>query len=204
MINSEVNTLWTKLQGEGSPLTYTLEKLRACKCIFCTVFPCQICTGLHEIYSYALLTKREVEMAEFFCYVFMDRYEVEVHKRGKSSSEYRKTLEQKLYSKSTLLIPTVQWALFTNEHFWLIYYCFLVTIFPPIAWLYFVYKNTDTTENPSNAPMKGLTQLTSALKLFYGGQFTLWSHLTIRNYHSCNSWSTCGFVLWCPIDAPGT
>ena len=26
---------------------------------FCAVFPCQICIGLHEIYSYVLLTKRE-------------------------------------------------------------------------------------------------------------------------------------------------
>ena len=28
---------------------------------FCAVFPCQICIGLHEIYSYVLLTKREVK-----------------------------------------------------------------------------------------------------------------------------------------------
>ena len=26
---------------------------------FCAVFPCQICIGLHEIYSYVLLIKRE-------------------------------------------------------------------------------------------------------------------------------------------------
>ena len=30
---------------------------------FCAVFPCQICIGLHEIYSYVLLTKREGKSA---------------------------------------------------------------------------------------------------------------------------------------------
>ena len=85
VINAEINTSWTKLQAEGSPLTYTFEKLRARKCIFFTVFPCQICTGLHEMYSYAPLTEREVEMAEFFCCVFMNRYEVEVHKNSKKA-----------------------------------------------------------------------------------------------------------------------
>ena len=33
---------------------------------FFTVFPCQICMGLHEICSYALLTKREVKMAGYW------------------------------------------------------------------------------------------------------------------------------------------
>ena len=63
VISAEVNTLWTELQEKGSPLTYTSDKFRARKCIFCTVIPCQICMGLHEIYSCALLTKREVKMA---------------------------------------------------------------------------------------------------------------------------------------------
>ena len=46
--------------------TYTLDKFWARKDIFCTVFPCQICMGLHKIYSYALLTKREVKMAGYW------------------------------------------------------------------------------------------------------------------------------------------
>ena len=105
VISAEVNTSWTELQGNGSPPTYTLDKFRARKCIFCTVFPCQICTGLHRIYccklprltcpsinkitsalykqnnisryvnrslnvsyiySYALLTKREIKMAGYW------------------------------------------------------------------------------------------------------------------------------------------
>ena len=86
VISAEVNTSWTELQGKGSPPTYTLDKFWARKGIFCTVFPCQICTGLHKIYSYALLTKREVKMAgywpsSFFFCVFMDWDEVSVHKK---------------------------------------------------------------------------------------------------------------------------
>ena len=87
VISAEVNTSWTELQEKGNLLTYTSDKFRARKCIFCTVFPCQICMGLHKIYSYALLTKREVKMAGywpssffFFC-VFMDWDEVTVHKK---------------------------------------------------------------------------------------------------------------------------
>ena len=43
---------------------------------FCTVFPCQICMGLHEICSSVLLTKREVKMAgywpsSFFFFAFL-------------------------------------------------------------------------------------------------------------------------------------
>ena len=77
VISAEVNTSWTELQGKGSPPTHTLDKFWARKGIFCTVFPCQICTGLHKIYSYALLTKSEVKMAgywpcSFFFCVFMD------------------------------------------------------------------------------------------------------------------------------------
>ena len=66
VLSAEVNTWWTKLQGKRSPPTYTLDKFWAQKGIFCTVFPCQICTGLHKIYSYALLTEREVKMAIYW------------------------------------------------------------------------------------------------------------------------------------------
>ena len=59
-------TLHIPLLVKGSPLTYTLDKFRARKYIFLTVFPCQICMGLYEIYSYALLTKREVKMAGYW------------------------------------------------------------------------------------------------------------------------------------------
>ena len=91
VISAEVNNSWTELQGKESPPTYTLAKFRARKCIFCTVFPCQICMGLNKMYSYALLTKHEVKMAGywpssffffFFC-VFMDRDFVSVHKKVK-------------------------------------------------------------------------------------------------------------------------
>ena len=48
------------------------DKFSAQKCIFCTVFPCQICMSLHEIYSYALLTKLRSKWLDigrvfFFC-----------------------------------------------------------------------------------------------------------------------------------------
>ena len=59
-------TLHIPLLVKGSQLTYTLDKFRARKCIFWTVFLCQICMGLHGIYSYALLTKREVKMAGYW------------------------------------------------------------------------------------------------------------------------------------------
>ena len=59
-------TLHIPLLVKGTPLTYTLDKFRARKCIFLTVFPCQICMGLYEIYSCALLTKREVKMAGYW------------------------------------------------------------------------------------------------------------------------------------------
>ena len=45
-------TLHIPLLVKGTPLTYTLDKFRARKCIFWTVFLCQICMDLHEIYSY--------------------------------------------------------------------------------------------------------------------------------------------------------
>ena len=67
-------TLHIPLLVKGSPLTYTFDKFRARKCIFWTVFLCQICMGLHEIYSYALLTKREVKMAGYWpgsCVAFL-------------------------------------------------------------------------------------------------------------------------------------
>ena len=66
VISAEVNNSWTELQGKESPPTYTLDKFRARKCIFCTVFPCQICMGLNKMYSYALLTKHEVKMAGYW------------------------------------------------------------------------------------------------------------------------------------------
>ena len=74
VISAEVSTWWTELQGKGSPPTYTLDKFRAQKCSFCTVFPCQICMGLHKIYSYALLTKREVKMAGYWPSSFFLRF----------------------------------------------------------------------------------------------------------------------------------
>ena len=75
MISAEVNTSRTELQGKGSALTYTLDKFRARKRVFCTVFPCQICMGLHEIYSSVLLTKREIKMAGYWpsSFFFFDR-----------------------------------------------------------------------------------------------------------------------------------
>ena len=67
-------TLHIPLLVKGTPLIYTFDKFRARKCIFWTVFLCQICMGLHEIYSYALLTKREVKMAGYWpgsCVAFL-------------------------------------------------------------------------------------------------------------------------------------
>ena len=69
-------------------LTYTSDKFRARKCIFCTVFLCQICMGLLEIYSYALLTKRSVKMAgywpSFFFFAFLG---TEMKSRSKKKVE---------------------------------------------------------------------------------------------------------------------
>ena len=70
-------------------LTYTSDKFRARKCIFCTVFLCQICMGLLEIYSYALLTKRSVKMAGywpsfFFFFAFLG---TEMKSRSKKKVE---------------------------------------------------------------------------------------------------------------------
>ena len=85
VISAEVNTSWTELQEKGNLLTYTSDKFRAWKFIFCTVFLCQICMGLHKIYSYALLTKRSdigrVFFLFFFFYVFRNGDEVSVQKR---------------------------------------------------------------------------------------------------------------------------
>ena len=53
MISAEVKSSWTELHEKGSPLTYTSDKFRAGRFIFCTVFPCQIWMGLHEIYWFA-------------------------------------------------------------------------------------------------------------------------------------------------------
>ena len=54
--------------------------------------------------------------------------------------------------------PQYQRTLFIQ----LIYSCFLVTIFPPIAWLHFRQINTHTTHNSSNRCDEGLTLQTSA------------------------------------------
>ena len=51
VVSAEVITLWTILQGKGSPLNYTLDKFRARKSISWTFLPCQICMGLLEILS---------------------------------------------------------------------------------------------------------------------------------------------------------
>ena len=48
----------------------------------------------------------------------------------------------------------------------LIYSCFLVTLFPPIAQLHFLHKNTHMTHNSSNRSHEGLMLETSAFKLF--------------------------------------
>ena len=58
--------------------------------------------------------------------------------------------------------PQYQRTLFIQ----LICSCFLVTIFPPIAWLHFRQINTHTTHNSSNRCDEGLTLQTSAFKLF--------------------------------------
>ena len=83
VISAEVNTSWTALQGKGFPLTFTSDKFRARKCIFCTVFPCQICMGLHEIYSYALLTKREVKWLDVGPVFFFAFLGTETNSRSK-------------------------------------------------------------------------------------------------------------------------
>ena len=55
--------------------------------------------------------------------------------------------------------PQYQRTLFIQ----LTYSCFLVTIFPPIAWLHFLQINTHATHNCSNRWDEGLTLKTSAL-----------------------------------------
>ena len=61
--------------------------------------------------------------------------------------------------KSALAIPTVSESTFIQ----LIYSCFLVAIFPPIAWLHFLHVNTLTTHNSSICSDEGLTLEMSAL-----------------------------------------
>ena len=85
-VNTGVNTSWTELQEKGNLLTYTSDKFRARKCIFCTVFLCQICMGLHEIYSYALLAKLSVKMAGYwpsFLFCFFTFLGTETKSRSK-------------------------------------------------------------------------------------------------------------------------
>ena len=64
MISAEVNILRIKLQGKGSPLTYKLNKSELGSAFF-VMSSLARCMGFHEIYSYALFTKREVKMAGY-------------------------------------------------------------------------------------------------------------------------------------------
>ena len=118
VISAEVNTSWTELQGKGSPPTHTLDKFWARKGIFCTVFPCQICTGLHKIYSCALLTKREVKMAgywpsSFFFFAFLwteTGYDGFISSRTEILGKIYFTVDLKLifHFLSSSLLPTVR------------------------------------------------------------------------------------------------
>ena len=68
------------------------------------------------------------------------------------SLETCKTLKQKFISQIRTLNPRYQQALFIQ----LIYSCFLVTIFPPIAQLHFLDLNPHRTHNSPNCSDKGL------------------------------------------------
>ena len=69
---------------------------------------------------------------------------------------------------STYLPTRYQRTLFMQ----LIYFCFLVAMFPPIVQLHFLHINIHSTHNPSICFDEGLTLETSALKL-----------LTVTNLH---------------------
>ena len=71
------------------------------------------------------------------------------------SSESRKTPEQKFIFQIGTLSPHC-----INERF--SFFCFLVTIFPPIVQLHFLHINPHTTHNSSNRSDEGLTLATSA------------------------------------------
>ena len=76
VISVEVNTLWTKLQGKGSPLNYTLDKFRARKSILWTVFLARfvwVCLKYnHKRYWLSLFGQDGWILAKFFCCVIMD------------------------------------------------------------------------------------------------------------------------------------
>ena len=72
------------------------------------------------------------------------------------------------------LSPQYQRTLFIQ----LIYSCFLVTIFPLIAWLHFLLINTHTTHNSSNHCNEGLTLQTSAFNFL---QWPIFIINTINN-----------------------
>ena len=117
VISAEVYTSWTKLQGKGSPPTHTLDKFRARKYIFCTVFPSQICMGLHKIIhmrywpsvrSKWLDTGRVLFFFFFFC-VFVDWDELSVRKKVKKieaniqKSWPCKLVQENLYSLGLII-----------------------------------------------------------------------------------------------------
>ena len=67
VISAEVNTLCNQITGKRKSTDPYLRQIPSSEMHFCTVsFPCLICMGLYEIYSHALLTKREVEMAGYW------------------------------------------------------------------------------------------------------------------------------------------
>ena len=91
---------WAELQGKGSPQTYTFDKFRARKCTFCTVFPCQICLDLHEIYSSVLLTKREVKMPDcWLSYLFIYLQNVKKKKQKKKPGLNSAILTEQAWSR---------------------------------------------------------------------------------------------------------
>ena len=76
VVSAEVITLWTILQGKGSPLNYTLDKFRARKSILWTVLLARfvwVCLKYnHKRYWLSLFGQDGWILAQFFCCVFMD------------------------------------------------------------------------------------------------------------------------------------
>ena len=76
VVSAEVITLWTILQGKGSPLNYTLDKFRTRKSILWTVFLARfvwVCLKYnHKRYWLSLFGQDGWTLAQFFCCVFMD------------------------------------------------------------------------------------------------------------------------------------
>ena len=79
------------------------------------------------------------------------------------SSESHKTPEQKYIFQ---IGPPNPHGINGRFSFEPIYSCFLVTIFPPMAKLHFLYINPHTTHNSSNHSDEGLTLETSAFLPF--------------------------------------